>query len=424
MYSCTDSKYPGYSLSDGGIYYKVYEKSNDTATANISDYVTIRMNYGLSDTMLFESTSLDDKLRFPMIEPTFDGDLYEALKLMSPGDSMSFVVVADSFFLKTSLMPQLPDYVTAGEPLYYYIKLLQIQTNDEYQLSLKEEQNANYKQEIADLLKYIRQNKIEVAPNKSGLYFIEQKTGYGPKPDTGDMCKISLSVSELNGQQLFSNFNTGNFLSIEYGSDFDTRGFMEGLGLLKEGGKAKFLVPSRIGVGSYGMQGVDGFTTLSYEVELVELTPYATVLKQQKAEEEKQNASREKIKEEERVKLNNYIKQNKINKKPLSSGMYYLESEKGSGKQAMHGNTVQVHYKLFNIDGELLSSSYESGSPFEFILGTGAVIEGWEQGIKQMNEGSKATLIIPSNLAYGKQGKGTIPAYSTLVFEVELVLVK
>lgn len=425
MHSCTNSKYPGYSDSENGVYYKVYEKSGDTLVAGPTDYVTLFMSYGLSDTMLFESKSLDEELRFPMIEPTFEGDLYEALKMMSLGDSMGFVVVADSFYLKTAQMSELPDFVEAGEPMYYNVRLLNVQTVQEYQLSLLEEQNVKHKKEIADLLTYVRKNKIEVAPMESGLYFIEEKKGWGSYPDTGDMCKVSLSVSELDGKQLFSNFETTNYVNVEYGKGFDTRGFMQGLGMLNEGAKAKLIVPSTIGVGAYGMQGVEGFTTLEYEVELISITTYAEAVKQREKEEKKRNAQRVKIQEDEMISLNTYLKQNNINQKPLSSGMYYIETEKGKGKQASHGNTVKVHYKLFNIDGELLNSSYEKGSPLEFVLGTGAVIEGWEQGIKNMREGGKATLIIPSNMAYGQNGKGeTIPPYTTLIFDLDLVLVK
>ena len=424
MHSCTNSKYPGYSLTDTGVYYKVYEKSADTLVPQTLDYVTLTMNYGLGDTILFESKNLDTKLRFPMIEPMFEGDLYEALKLMSPGDSMSFVIVADSFFLITSNMPELPDFVEAGEPMYYDVKLLNVQTNQQYQLSLIEEQNAKHKKEISELLKYIRENKIETKPLASGLYFIEQKQGKGMKPDTGDICKISLSVAELNGKQLFTNFNTGNYINVEYGKEFDTPGFMQGLGMMREGGKSKLIVPSRIGVGAYGMQGVEGFTTLSYEIELIEITTYAELAKQRKAEEKQQNANREKITEEEKASLDYYLEHNNITQRPLASGMYYIETQKGTGKQAMHGNTVKVHYKLFSTDGELLNSSYDKGNPLEFVLGTGAVIEGWEQGIKQMNEGGTSTLIIPSNMAYGQKGKGTITPNSTLIFEVALVSVK
>lgn len=421
--SCTESKYPGYKLSDSGVYYNILEKSDDTTVARLTDYVTVIMNYRLEDSLLFESKNLDLELRFPMIEPMFKGDLYDALGLMSPGDSMSFVIVADSFYLNTVNNIKIPEFVTSGEPMYYDLRLIRVQTNQEYQQDLMKELDIKHKQEIANLLTYVRKNKIETAPLQSGLYFIDEIKGKGPKPDTGDICMVRLSVFDISGMQLYSNFNSDP-LNIEYGKQFDTRGFMQGLGLMRKGGKANFIVPSVIGVGSYGMQGVDGYTTLMYEVELVDITLYETVLKQRDEEEKKRNFTREKINIEEKKKLVNYIERNRINQKPLSSGMYYIESKKGNGKQAKYGSTVEVHYKLYNIKGEVLDSSLKNGTPFKFVLGNGDVIEGWEIGIKKMSVGTLATLIIPSNLAYGSSGKGkSIPSYTTLIFDIELVSV-
>jgi len=421
--SCTESKYPGYKLSDNGVYHNFIESSDDTTVARLTDYVTVNMNYRLKDTLLFESKTLDVELRFPMIESLFEGDLYDALELMSPGDSMSFVIVADSFYFKTVNQPKLPVFVTPGEPMYYDIRLVKVQTNQEYQQDLMKVQQLKHKEEISNLLTYVRENKVEIAPLQSGLYFIEEKKGRGPLPDTGDICVVNLSVSELKGIQLFSNFNSAP-LSIEYGKQFDTRGFMQGIGLMRKGGKASFIVPSIIGVGSYGMQGVEGFTTLLYEVEVLDITPYETIVRQKAQEEIKRNSNREKITEEEKAKLVDYVRRNGINQKPLTSGMYYIESKKGNSRQVQHGNTVEVHYKLYNINGDVLDSSFDHGSPLKFVIGTGAVIEGWEVGIKKMTVGTQATLIIPSNLAYGSSGKGkNIPPNTTLIFDVELVSV-
>jgi len=265
--SCTESKYPGYGLSDNGVYYQFIEKSDDTTVVRKTDYVTIKMSYGLEDTLLFDSEYLDAELKFPIIKSMFDGDLYEALELMSKGDSMNFVIVADSFYLKTVNLLKVPEFVKPGEPMYYNIRLVNVETNREYKQALQVEHDKDHKKEISNLLSYIRENRIETAPRPSGLYFIEEVKGTGLLPDTGDICIVSIQVSELGGIQLFSNFNSDP-LDIEFGKPFDTQGFMEGIGLMRKGGKARMIVPSIIGVGNFGMQGVDGYTTLTYEVEL------------------------------------------------------------------------------------------------------------------------------------------------------------
>jgi FKBP-type peptidyl-prolyl cis-trans isomerase len=228
-------------------------------------------------------------------------------------------------------------------------------------------------------------------------------------------------VSDLDGNVLFTNSKP---LDVEFGKPFDTKGFMLGLGMMREGGKAKLIVPSKIGVGMYGTQGVDGFTTLKYEVELLDISSYSTIVKQKEAEARKRNANRKKISKEEQDRLTVYLNQNVIKEKPLASGMYYIESEKGTGTAVRYGSKLQVHYKLFNLDGKLIDSSIESGQAFSIEMGKGQVIEGWEIGLKKMNVGTTATFIIPSNLAYGKEGLGKIiPPNSTLIFDVLLVSV-
>jgi FKBP-type peptidyl-prolyl cis-trans isomerase len=83
-----------------------------------------------------------------------------------------------------------------------------------------------------------------------------------------------------------------------------------------------------------------------------------------------------------------------------------------------------VHYTGTLLNGTKFDSSRDRNQPFEFTLGQGQVIKGWDEGIALMNVGGKATLVIPSNIAYGQQAQGAIPAYSTLVFDVELLDVK
>lgn len=95
----------------------------------------------------------------------------------------------------------------------------------------------------------------------------------------------------------------------------------------------------------------------------------------------------------------------------------------GTGAEAVDRAVVQVHYVGTLIDGTKFDSSRDRGEPFEFTLGSGMVIEGWDQGVKGMKVGGVRKLTIPPELAYGSRDLGTIPSNSTLVFEVELLAV-
>jgi len=106
------------------------------------------------------------------------------------------------------------------------------------------------------------------------------------------------------------------------------------------------------------------------------------------------------------------------------SGLKYIIMEEGTGAKAENGNSVEVHYSGFLLDGKKFDSSLDRNEPIEFVLGKGMVIKGWEEGIALMNVGDKMRLIIPSELAYGKKGAGDIiPPDATLVFDVELISV-
>ncbi len=94
----------------------------------------------------------------------------------------------------------------------------------------------------------------------------------------------------------------------------------------------------------------------------------------------------------------------------------------GDGPSPKHGNTVTVHYTGWLTDGTKFDSSVDRDEPFAFVLGTGQVIPGWDQGVAAMRVGDKVRLTIPPELAYGRDGyPGAIPPNATLVFEVELL---
>jgi peptidylprolyl isomerase len=106
------------------------------------------------------------------------------------------------------------------------------------------------------------------------------------------------------------------------------------------------------------------------------------------------------------------------------SGLYYRMDTVGSGPRPSKGQNVKVHYTGMLTDGSIFDSSVQRGTPIAIAIGVGQVIEGWDEGIMLLNEGSKARLVIPSHLGYGSRGAGgVIPPNATLVFDVELVKV-
>ncbi len=106
------------------------------------------------------------------------------------------------------------------------------------------------------------------------------------------------------------------------------------------------------------------------------------------------------------------------------SGLGVKMVREGDGALPEKGKTVVVHYTGYLKDGSKFDSSVDRGTPFEFPLGAGRVIKGWDEGIAMLKVGSKAMLKIPPDLGYGSRSAGKIPPNSTLYFEVELLEVK
>ncbi len=107
------------------------------------------------------------------------------------------------------------------------------------------------------------------------------------------------------------------------------------------------------------------------------------------------------------------------------SGLNYQDIVVGDGEEAVAGKTAVVHYTGWLEDGTKFDSSVDRGTPFEFPLGAGRVIKGWDEGVVGMQVGGKRILLIPPELGYGERGSGSsIPPNAVLKFEVELLGVK
>ncbi|MBX3163157.1 MAG: FKBP-type peptidyl-prolyl cis-trans isomerase [Bacteroidetes bacterium] len=157
--------------------------------------------------------------------------------------------------------------------------------------------------------------------------------------------------------------------------------------------------------------------------KMVDIIPAKEIEENRKQQMAEQEAMMKELEAKEKPALEKYLADNKITVKPTASGLYYVETKKGSGASPKETDIVKVHYTGKLLDGKVFDSSVERGEPIEFPLN--GVIRGWTEGLQLMKKGGKAKLIIPSELAYGAQGAGQdIQPYAPLMFEVELIDVK
>lgn len=200
----------------------------------------------------------------------------------------------------------------------------------------------------------------------------------------------------------------------------------EGLTLLSVGDSATFLVPLdsmlKMGVQPLPWMKKDAGMMFQYDVVMVSVKTPEQVKKEQEEHAAKQVAVDDKL-------LNDYFTKNKIKATKTASGLYYKIEKTGTGENAKAGQNVTVNYTGKTIDGTTFDSNvdpkFNHVSPFAFGLGQGQVIKGWDEGVALLKKGGKATLYIPSNLAYGERSPSPlIPENSVLIFDVEVTEIK
>ena len=428
------SKYPGFKKSESGIFYKYYVESKDTTKVKEGSILTMNIKYRLKiadkDSVLFNSATMPKAFEISQAKSEFKGDVYEAFGMLHKGDSATFIINAKDFFLKTAKYPQLPPGIDSTTMMYFDVKLLNVETIEARQKAEMAKAEKFKSEEPVKIQAYLAKNKVTVAPSASGIYVITQNAGTGRGIAKTDFVKINLTVSSIDGKKIFSTLDQNKPITFEFGKPFDTKGFDEAIASMKKGSKATVVVPSAMGFGEQGKKDMSGqdiitpYSPVVYDIEVLDLKTKAENDKAIKEEESaKKKAAAEAVSKEPSL-IQQYIKDNKITVKPTANGLYYIEKVAGKGPKAKAGDKVKVHYTGKLLNGKVFDSSLtrKPVAPFEFTIGQGQVIPGWDEGISMMSAGGKATLIIPSKLGYGERGAGAdIPAYSPLVFDVELI---
>jgi FKBP-type peptidyl-prolyl cis-trans isomerase FkpA len=170
---------------------------------------------------------------------------------------------------------------------------------------------------------------------------------------------------------------------------------------------------------------IDTTSMLTFTVKIDKVEPKAIVEAEQKKRTEERQKAAEIAKVEEPKALDKYLADNKIKTKPTTSGFYYIETVKGKGDAIKAGQIVSVLYTGKLLNGQVFdASSMHDNQPIDLPVGQHQVIQGWDEALMMMKKGGKASVIIPSALAYGEQGKGPIPPFTTLLFDMEIVGVK
>ncbi|MFH0893178.1 MAG: FKBP-type peptidyl-prolyl cis-trans isomerase [Bacteroidota bacterium] len=288
--ACT-SKYPGYSESDNGLFYKIVTEGDQKQKPELGDILTFAMIYKTDkDSVLYDTKSLGGTLQIKVEDPIYKGDINEAFKLMYVGDSGVFIVNADSFFMKNVGLEKIPPFIKPGSNLYFHIKVISMQTKESFEKEQREflqkqqaELEKQKSKEWDDLVVYIKKNNVKAVPTASGIYITHLKKGKGPTPKKGQVVEINYSgfyldniMFDTSDKEMAKKYNLYNpkaqYAPFKFvlGQSEAINGVDEAVRNMSVGGKAKVIIPSSQAYGEKGVPGkIKPCATLLFEIELL-----------------------------------------------------------------------------------------------------------------------------------------------------------
>lgn len=289
--------------------------------------------------------------------------------------------------------------------------------------------------------------------SSTGLQYKIVRSGGGEKPQAGEFMLLDVLYKVPRGAILFNSAEQDIPIAFQYADKpyQQDGGSQEAISMLKKNDNIIFKIRAKSLLGDEFEQiamhhKLQENTYLLVDISVRDIMPESAFEKWQKEQynrkheqwKARQAESQRQIAQqlqEDIATIDRYLQTNKIIAQATATGLRYVVDQPGDGPYPRSGNTVKVNYTGKTLTGKIFDTSIaetaqkhgvhnplKTYEPFEFKLGAGQVIPGWEEGIKLLNRGAKAQFFIPSTLAYGANSRGEhIQANAILVFEIELI---
>ncbi len=253
----------------------------------------------------------------------------------------------------------------------------------------------------------------------SGLLYKIHENKKGSRAQAGDYLTVEMSYYTNSDSLLFD--SKGQTFPLRLEEPIFAGDINEAFSLLGNGDSATFVIRAdSFLIKNAKLNTLPAFVTDESKVIFHVRVHNIQTLEELEAEEKRKIQL---AKDQEAQKILNFVQTQNISVSPEESGLYIITNKIGSGRKPKTGEMVVVHYIGKFLDGTKFDSSYDRNKPIEFKIGYGQVINGWDLGIAEMRMGEEATFIIPSHLGYGS-GRGEIPPFTPLLFEVKLIDIK
>jgi len=275
---------------------------------------------------------------------------------------------------------------------------------------------------------FLKKNNIKTQKTDYGLFYTIEEAGKQRAPKKGDYVKVNYKGQLLDGT-VFDETKKGQPFIFQVGYRQVIRGMDVGITLFKTGGSGTIYVPAELGYGKNGVgKTVPANADLMFDIELLdvmdaqEYDKYMVTLENKERAAFKQHVKTQYTKDLKLI--NEYAITNKIKTKRTPSGLSYAITKKGKGSLAAVGDLMKVSYEGYLLDGTTFDKSQAKKS-YEFEIGTGKVIAGWDEGLANFNKGAEGWLLVPSSLAYGpraiEEDKISIPSDAVLIFKIKVL---
>lgn len=273
MGSCiNNSPYPDFSKGKEGIYFQLQSIGETDKKANYGDFITADIEYmTLGDSLFFQG-----RRKLQLTKTDAHGSIEACFRMLAEGETALFIISAEEFFLKT-LETSVPAFIPEGGKMKIKLSIIEIQTAEEY-----EKEKAAFLNWINDFGEYERfllkqfllEEELEVQPTETGLYYLKLREGSGKRIAKGDTVTVNYEGKFLNGKFFDSTIRRNQAFQFVYGTEWQVvKGLEEAIGMMKEGEKSVFILPSELAFGTEGSSTgiIPPFTSLIFEVEIVKI---------------------------------------------------------------------------------------------------------------------------------------------------------
>ena len=413
MFTACTEQFSGYKKTKDGLLYKFYNQNTSATQPKLTDFMKVDMACYLNDSLYYDWQGSQHEVYTQLQKPIFKGDLQEAYAMMHVGDSASFYVKADS----VAILYYEKDPNAVGlnpEDLFRYeVKLLEVKSEEEFMADVEKMKASMMAESRKALEDYLDANGINVAPDSTGIYIIPMEAGKGQFPKKGDKVEVDFSTTLLNGQLVGSTFDGPDKLSFVLGEGITIKGWEEIVPKMRLGDRVKAIIPFDMAYGEHSVGSIPAYANLVYDIKLLKITTAAEL----QAEKERERIV---LKAQSETAFLEYLKNNNITDH-TASGLFYIKLMAADGLQPKTGQIARIKYVATYLDGTPLGNSDQIGDYYELVVGEGKVLKGLEEGVSLMRVGEKTRFVLPYTVAYGNQQYGNIPAFSNLIFDVELL---